>query len=59
MAVIAEGVETPEQLAFLHERHCPQAQGYLFSAPVAAASFDLLLQDSAEVWPPALAARAI
>lgn len=44
MAVIAEGVETPEQLAFLHERHCPQAQGYLSCAPVTAESVDLLLR---------------
>jgi diguanylate cyclase (GGDEF)-like protein/PAS domain S-box-containing protein len=33
-AVIAEGVETPEQLAILREVRCDRAQGYLFSRPV-------------------------
>jgi EAL domain-containing protein (putative c-di-GMP-specific phosphodiesterase class I) len=33
--VIAEGIETPEQLAFLRSLHCAEGQGYLFSQPVA------------------------
>ena len=33
MRVIAEGVETEEQLAILHEEGCEQVQGYLFSRP--------------------------
>ncbi len=35
MKVIAEGVETPEQLARLRELHCHQAQGFWFSQPLA------------------------
>ncbi|MCF5299025.1 putative bifunctional diguanylate cyclase/phosphodiesterase, partial [Pseudomonas syringae] len=34
LQVIAEGVETPEQLAFLRENHCDQIQGYLISKPL-------------------------
>jgi len=32
--VIAEGVETEQQLEFLRERDCHEVQGYLFSRPV-------------------------
>jgi EAL domain-containing protein (putative c-di-GMP-specific phosphodiesterase class I) len=34
LEVVAEGVETVEQLAFLREHGCHQMQGYLFSPPV-------------------------
>lgn len=36
LKVVSEGVETPEQLAFLREQGCDQFQGYLFSRPVPA-----------------------
>jgi diguanylate cyclase (GGDEF)-like protein/PAS domain S-box-containing protein len=42
--VVAEGIETHEQLAFLRARHCAEGQGYLFSRPVAAPQFADLLQ---------------
>jgi EAL domain-containing protein (putative c-di-GMP-specific phosphodiesterase class I) len=36
LRVIAEGVETEEQLNFLRRRRCDAAQGYYFSRPIAA-----------------------
>jgi diguanylate cyclase (GGDEF)-like protein/PAS domain S-box-containing protein len=42
--VIAEGVETQEQAAFLMQCGCERAQGYHFSPPVTAQDFEKLLQ---------------
>jgi len=47
MRVVAEGVETQEQLAFLREHRCPVGQGYHFSRPLAAREFTRLLGRSA------------
>jgi EAL domain-containing protein (putative c-di-GMP-specific phosphodiesterase class I) len=44
LTVVAEGVETPEQQAFLSERSCDEMQGYYFSTPVAAVDFAALLR---------------
>ncbi|PPK71784.1 PAS domain S-box-containing protein/diguanylate cyclase (GGDEF)-like protein/hemerythrin-like metal-binding protein [Methylobacter tundripaludum] len=43
--VLAEGVETPEQLAFLREKNCDSYQGYILSPPVPAEAFALLLRE--------------
>jgi diguanylate cyclase len=42
--VVAEGVETPEQLAFLQAHGCDEGQGYYFSRPVTAQQFAKLLE---------------
>lgn len=40
LTVIAEGVETKEQLEFLRSQECDQIQGFLFSKPVSAADYE-------------------
>ena len=40
LKVIAEGVETEEQLRFLHLLRCDEMQGYLFSKPVSPEAFE-------------------
>jgi diguanylate cyclase (GGDEF)-like protein len=44
LRVIAEGVETEEQLAYLREKGCDLVQGYYFSRPCAADEFVALLR---------------
>ena len=44
MAVIAEGVEKPEQVTFLRACGCDDMQGFLFSQPVAARAMETLLR---------------
>ncbi len=45
MRVVAEGVETREQLEILQEHGCPQGQGYYFCRPVPAEQFRRLLEN--------------
>ena len=44
VTVVAEGVETPEQQAFLKTRACHEMQGYFFSRPVPPEDFAALLR---------------
>lgn len=43
--IIAEGVETEEQMNLLRELGCMKMQGYLFSKPVSAEAMGVLLED--------------
>jgi diguanylate cyclase (GGDEF)-like protein len=45
LRVIAEGVETLEEVAFLRAYRCEEAQGYYFSRPVPAQQFAMLLRN--------------
>lgn len=46
LRVIAEGVETKEQLLFLHGRACEEMQGYYFSAPISVEKMGRLIQEN-------------
>lgn len=47
LRVIAEGVETEDQVAFLRENNCDEMQGYHFSKPIAAQAIEELLKTTA------------
>jgi EAL domain-containing protein (putative c-di-GMP-specific phosphodiesterase class I) len=47
MQIIAEGVESREQLRFLQEHGCPQVQGFYFSRRLPAEQFQQLLKSGA------------
>ncbi len=47
LRVVAEGVETPGQLAFVRAEGCDQYQGYLFSRPVPPGDFARLIASHA------------
>ncbi|TKC87660.1 EAL domain-containing protein [Trinickia terrae] len=47
--VIAEGVETQEQVDFLRESDCHEIQGYYFSRPVAPGDIEVMLRERGEV----------
>lgn len=53
--VVAEGVETNDQLSFLQVHGCDEIQGYLFSRPLSQTDFTLLLEQEKSLPPYALA----
>lgn len=44
--VIAEGIETQEQLDFLMNKNCKKGQGYLLCPPLNAEKMSILLKNS-------------
>ena len=49
LRVIAEGVETLQELEFLRAHHCDEAQGYYFSRPIPSEQFEKLLRTGIQV----------
>lgn len=51
LKVVAEGVETVEQLEFMEKNGCDEIQGYLFSKPVEPSALTELLEKSMKLLP--------
>ncbi|MGD8588895.1 MAG: EAL domain-containing protein [Chromatiales bacterium] len=51
LKVVAEGVETEEQLALLASQDCDYGQGYLFSKPICTAEMTKMLEAESDVNP--------
>jgi EAL domain-containing protein (putative c-di-GMP-specific phosphodiesterase class I) len=51
LRVVAEGVETAAQLAFLRAEHCNEGQGFYFSRPMTADEFAKRLETGIEQFP--------
>jgi EAL domain-containing protein (putative c-di-GMP-specific phosphodiesterase class I) len=52
MTIVAEGVETAEQQAFLRDHACDEMQGYLFAKPVSPGEVPQLLRAALCTSPP-------
>jgi EAL domain-containing protein (putative c-di-GMP-specific phosphodiesterase class I) len=46
LKVIAEGIETEEQMNFLKEQYCDEGQGYFFARPMSASQFEEYMQSN-------------
>ena len=60
LTVIAEGVETKEQEAFLRDHNCDQSQGYYFSKPISSDDFVSFMKAQAaseNVYPPVVSSE--
>ena len=59
LQVIAEGVESAAQLAYLRHHHCDQMQGYYFSRPLAVPELERMLREDQRLMLPDGQAHAV
>jgi len=50
LKVLAEGVETREELEILRQHQCDEIQGFVFSKPIPAPDFQNLLLENQRLW---------
>jgi diguanylate cyclase (GGDEF)-like protein len=50
LKVLAEGVETAEELAFLKANKCDNLQGFLYSVPLSAGAFETFVDDNSSLF---------
>ena len=58
LTIVAEGVETPAQEAFLRDQHCDEIQGFLFTKPLAGDDFAVFAREHGIATLKAQAARS-
>ena len=51
LPMVAEGIETQEELELLQQYHCEQGQGFLFSPAVDPALFKQLVLEKKQLFP--------
>ena len=51
VSIVAEGVETDEQLCFLADEHCDVVQGYFIGRPAPIAQYGLLVGNAKQTSP--------
>jgi diguanylate cyclase (GGDEF)-like protein/PAS domain S-box-containing protein len=57
LKVVAEGVETEEQVNFLRDKNCDEIQGFLVSRPLSAENFESLFERNLLMQPPGVSSR--
>ena len=52
LTIVAEGVETDEQLQYLKKNNCDKIQGYLFAKPLPVAELEIMIEEHEKIYTP-------